>query len=63
MTMILFTSLCLPSTLSHPLSLFFFFFFCWGEEGGSEVEKDSFIALPDKEGHSRLMPSKPNVPT
>jgi len=26
-----------------------------------EVEKDSFIALPGKGGHSKLMPS--NVPT
>ena len=25
----------------------------------SEVEKDSFIALPGKGGHSELMPSKP----
>ena len=66
MPMILFTSLCLSSTLSHPPTLppsLPFFFFCCGEEGGSEVEKDSFIALPDKGGHSGLMPSKPNVPT
>ena len=27
------------------------------------VEKDSFIALPDKGGHSGLMPSKPCVQT
>ena len=27
-----------------------------------EAEKDSFIALPDEEGHSRLMPSKSYVP-
>ena len=29
----------------------------------SEVEKDSFISLPGKGGHSELMPSKPYVPT
>ena len=28
-----------------------------------KVEKDSFIALPGKGGHSRPMPSKPCVPT
>ena len=28
-----------------------------------EVEKNSFIALPGKGGHSRLMPSKLCVPT
>lgn len=28
-----------------------------------EVEKNSFIALPGKEGHSGLMPSKLSVPT
>ena len=28
-----------------------------------EVEKDGFIVLPGKEGHSRFKPSKPNVPT
>ena len=27
------------------------------------VEKDSFTALPGKGGHSRLMPSRPSVPT
>ena len=27
------------------------------------VEKDSFVAMPGKGGHSRLMPSKPCVPT
>ena len=32
---------------------------------GTELnwEKDSFIALPDKGGHSKLIPSKPCVPT
>ena len=34
-----------------------------GERVLGEVEKDSFIALPDKGGHSRLIPSKPCVPT
>ena len=28
-----------------------------------EVEKNRFIALPDKEGHSRLLPSRLCVPT
>ena len=28
-----------------------------------EVEKDIFIALSDKGGHSGLMPLKPSVPT
>ena len=28
-----------------------------------EVEKKSFIDLPSKGGHSRLVPSKPCVPT
>ena len=58
-------SLHLPVPFFHsfPPSLPPFFFFCWEEEGGSEVEKDSFIAFPDKRGPSGLMPSKPNVPT
>ena len=32
----------------------FFLFVCFGDEG----EKKSFIALPGREGHSRLMPEK-----
>ena len=28
-----------------------------------EVEKNSFIALPGKGGHSKLMPTKPVCPT
>ena len=34
-----------------------------GGWGGGEVEKNSFIALPGKGGHSGLMPSKLCVPT
>lgn len=31
--------------------------------GMDEVEKDSFVALPGRGGHSGLMPSNPSVPT
>ena len=34
-----------------------------GDRVLGEVEKCSFIALPDKGGHSGLMPSKPGVQT
>ena len=34
-----------------------------GDRGLGEVEKNSFIALPDKRGHSRLVPQELCVPT
>ena len=34
-----------------------------GDRVWGEVEKNSFIALPGKGGHSKLMPTKPVCPT
>ena len=34
-----------------------------GDKVLGEIEKNSFVALPGKRGHSRLLPSKLCVPT
>ena len=51
-------NLSLPSSVPHWFLVLSFF--GWG---GDEVEKNSFIGLPGKGGHSGLMPSKLCVPS